>query len=154
MRLEEEIQQESFESEHHKLMVNLLYTGNWVAALNKKFLKPFGLSPEQYNLLRILRGMKGAPVTVATLNERMLDKMSNVSRLVEKLRLKKLVERQESSEDRRQVHVSITETGLALLKKTDQMMPDLIRRFQSLDEQQAKELNALLDQCRNNNRKI
>ena len=149
MRLEDEIQQKSFESEHHKLMVNLLYTGNWVAALNKKFLKPFGLSPEQFNLLRILRGMKSSPVTVAILNERMLDKMSNVSRLVEKLRIKKLVERQENSQDRRQVHISITEEGHSLLKKTDQMMPELIRRFHSLNEQQAAELNLLLDQCRN-----
>lgn len=153
MQLEDEIKQESFESEHHKLMVNLLYTGNWVAALNKKFLKPFGLSPEQFNLLRILRGMKGKPVTVAILNERMLDKMSNVSRLVEKLRLKKLVEREENSEDRRQVNISITKAGLALLEKTDQMMPELVRRFQSLDEQQAAELNKLLDLCRNSNQK-
>ena len=149
MRLEDEIQQKAFESEHHKLMVNLLYTGNWVTALNKKFLKPFGLSPEQFNLLRILRGLKGSAATVSTLNERMLDKMSNVSRLVEKLRVKKLVERQEGAQDRRQVHISITEEGLTLLKKTDQMMPELLKRFHSLDEKQAAALNTLLDQCRN-----
>lgn len=149
MRLEEEIQQPGFSSEYHKLMVNLLYTGNWATAVNKRFLKPYKLSPEQYNLLRILRGLRGEPASVATLNERMLDKMSNVSRLVEKLRLKKLIERTENPADRRQVEVKMTPEGQDLLETIDQRFPKLLETFSSLNQQEAAQLNRLLDKCRN-----
>lgn len=130
-------------------MVNLLYTGNWATAANKRFLKPYTLSPEQYNLLRILRGLKGKPASVASLNERMLDKMSNVSRLVEKLRLKNLIERAENPVDRRQVEVKITPQGLDLLETIDKSFPTLLETFSSLNQQEAAQLNRLLDKCRN-----
>lgn len=149
MRLEEEIQQPGFSNEYHKLMVNLLYTGSWAAAVNKRFLKPFKLSPEQYNLLRILRGLKGEPASIATLNQRMLDKMSNVSRLVEKLRLKKLIARTENPADRRQVGVKITPRGLDLLASIDRQFPELLEPFSGLEQQEAAQLNQLLDKCRN-----
>src|SRR5690606_17571768 len=116
MKLEDEIKQDKFHSQYHKLMINLLFTGNWVYYHNKKFLKRYGISPEQFNVLRILRGQYPKPSSINLLNERMLDRMSNVSRLVEKLRIKNLLKRSECPKDRRQVDILITEEGLALLK--------------------------------------
>lgn len=148
MKIEEEIKQSKFNNEYAKLLVNILFTGNWVYHSNKKFLKEYDLSPEQYNVLRILRGQYPNPSTVNLLNERMLDKMSNVSRLVEKLRLKQLVERSESSEDRRQVDILITKKGLRLLNKIDTNLVILEDQLKSLEEDEAATLNALLDKLR------
>ena len=99
MELEKAIKQKHFKSEYEKAIVNVLYTGNWAYALNKKALKIYDLSPEQYNVLRILRGQYPKPASVMLINERMLDKMSNVSRLVEKLRKKELVEKREEGSE-------------------------------------------------------
>ena len=148
MRIEEEIKQSTFSSEYHKLLINLLYTGNWLYHKNKKFLKTYGLSPEQYNVLRILRGQHPKPSTVNLLNERMLDKMSNVSRLVEKLRLKNLVIRKECPEDRRQVDVMITKKGLSLLKEIDQYSAQMEKPLKKIEEDEARALNTLLDRLR------
>ncbi|WKN29824.1 MarR family transcriptional regulator [Porifericola rhodea] len=147
MKLEEEIKQKKFASEHHKVIVNLMYTGNWVYSINKSFLKQYNLSPEQYNVLRILRGQYPNPSSVMLLNERMLDKMSNVSRIVEKLRLKHLLTRKECPADRRQVDITITEEGLKLLEKID------VSEFnehaaKNLSEEEAAQLNHLLDKAR------
>lgn len=148
MKLEEEIKQLKFKTEYHKLMVNILFTGNWVYNFNKKFLKNYGLSPEQFNVLRILRGQRPKPSTINLLNERMLDKMSNVSRLVEKLRLKELVERTECCEDRRQVDIVITNKGMQLLSDIDKNISTLERRFEVLSPEEAETLNTLLDKLR------
>lgn len=148
MRLEEEIKQKKFRSERHKVIINLMYTGNWVYSINKSILKQYNLSPEQYNLLRILRGQYPNPSSVMLLNERMLDKMSNVSRIVEKLRLKNLLTRKECPADRRQVDIIITEEGLDLLKQIDES--DDITEFaaQHLSIKEAAQLNELLDKIR------
>lgn len=148
MKIEEEIKQSKFANEYQKLMINLLFTGNWVYYHNKKFLKPYGISPEQYNVLRILRGQKPKPASINLLNERMLDKMSNVSRLVEKLRAKELITRTESSDDRRQVDIVITKKGLNVLAEIDQKMKDLEGMFRSMSESKAQQLNELLDEVR------
>ncbi len=148
MKIEEEIKQSKFANEYQKLMINLLFTGNWVYYHNKKFLKPYSISPEQYNVLRILRGQKPKPASVNLLNERMLDKMSNVSRLVEKLRAKELITRTESSDDRRQVDITITKKGLKVLAEIDQKMMDLEEMFSSISESKAQQLNDLLDEVR------
>ncbi len=148
MKIEEEIKQSKFANEYQKLMINLLFTGNWVYYHNKKFLKPYSISPEQYNVLRILRGQKPKPASVNLLNERMLDKMSNVSRLVEKLRAKELITRTESSDDRRQVDITITKKGLKVLAEIDQKMIDLEEMFSSISESKAQQLNDLLDEVR------
>ena len=149
MKLEEEIKQKSFPSEIHKALVNILYTGNWLYALNKKGLKDYDLSPEQYNVLRILRGQHPKPATVMLINERMLDKMSNVSRLVEKLRKKELVERKECKNDRRQVDILITDKGLQILKEIDEgELPKLTTIFEKIGEKKAKILNEILDDLR------
>ncbi|MGK7393076.1 MAG: MarR family winged helix-turn-helix transcriptional regulator [Candidatus Cyclobacteriaceae bacterium M3_2C_046] len=148
MKLEEEIKQTKFESEYQKLMINILYTGNWAYHNNKKFLKKYDVSPEQFNVLRILRGQYPNPSTVNLLNDRMLDKMSNVSRLVEKLRVKGLVVRKECPEDRRQVDIIITDKGLALLEQVDQEMPGFEKNFTKISPEDAKALNVLLDRLR------
>ena len=104
MKIEKEIKQSKFKSEHQKMLINILYTSSWLAAKHAASLKPAGLSTQQFNILRILRGQHPEPATVNLLIDRMLDKNSNASRLVEKLRLKKLVERAICPEDRRAVN--------------------------------------------------
>jgi DNA-binding MarR family transcriptional regulator len=148
MTIEEEIKQEHFRSEYHKLMINLLFTGNWAYYYNYKFLKPYGISPEQYNVLRILRGQHPKPASINILNERMLDKMSNVSRLVKKLRLKDLIQRGECTIDRRQVDITITDKGLDLLEKLDLDILFLEEVFKGVTKKEAKTINDLLDKLR------
>jgi DNA-binding MarR family transcriptional regulator len=148
MKLEEEIKQKKFSSEKHKAVINLMYTGNWVYSINKSILKYFNLSPEQYNLLRILRGQYPNPSSVLLLNERMLDKMSNVSRIVEKLRVKGLLMREECPTDRRQVDITITEEGLQLLLEIDEQTQVSEEALKNLSEKEAAQLNRLLDKIR------
>lgn len=149
MRIEQAIHQKKFRSEYQKLVVNILYSASWLNQISGKLLRPFGISPEQYNILRILRGMHPEPATVKTLTERMIDKTSNASRLVEKLRQKGLVERSECSLDRRRVDVQITEKGLSLLADASVAMEnDLEQSFILLGESEAAMLNDLLDKMR------
>lgn len=148
MKLEEEIKQKKFGSQRHKAVINLMYTGSWVYSINKGILKNYNLSPEQYNVLRILRGQYPNPSTVMLLNERMLDKMSNVSRIVEKLRLKDLLIRKECPTDRRQVDITITEEGLDLLHEIDEETNVSEEALKNLSEKEAAKLNELLDKVR------
>lgn len=148
MRLEDEIKQKKFKSEHHKLVLNLIYTGNWIQIDSLRFFKKYGLSSQQYNILRILRGQHPNPVNLGLIQERMLDKNSNASRLVDKLKLKKLVERKESKVDRRQIDLTITEKGLELLKEIDPEVDKLESSYGKLTDEEAKQLNDLLDKLR------
>lgn len=148
MRLEDEIKQKQFKSEHHKLLVNLMYTGNWVKSMHTEVLKPHDLTLQQYNILRILRGQHPSPASINLLMERMLDKMSNASRLVEKLRTKGHVERKENDSDRRQADVVITQQGLDLLKVIDPQLQQFEHRFRTLTEAEAKTVNDVLDRLR------
>ena len=148
MRLEDEIKQKQFRNEHHKLFVNLVFTGNWVKTAFSDTLKPYGLTLPQYNILRILRGQFPNPASINLLMERMLDKMSNASRLVEKLRQKGLVERKENDHDRRQADVLITEKGLELLKTIDPHIAAVENRSKLFTEQEVKAINDMLDKLR------
>ncbi len=148
MRLEDEIKQKRFKSPYHKLLVNILFTGSWLNAQDVRRLKPFGLSPQQYNILRILRGQYPQPARLHTITERMLDRMSNTSRLVEKLRRKGLVERQTCEYDRRAIEIRITEKGLALLEKVEKEEEKWIQQFKKLSEEEVNMLNELLDKLR------
>ncbi len=148
MELEKEIQQARFESEYHKLMLNILFTSNWLSLKHMQRLKPYGLSPQQFNILRILRGQYPQSATITLLTERMLDKSSNASRLVEKLRLKELVERCECPEDRRAVNVKITQKGLDLLKKLDRLASAMNKDLETLSEEEARIVNQALDKMR------
>lgn len=148
MRLEEEIKQEKFESEVQKLMINQLFTGKWVNDLISKYLKPYGLTTQQYNVLRILRGQQSKAISVNAVAVRMIDKMSNVSRLIDKLKDKDLVLRTINQDDRRQVDIEVTEKGLDLLKEIDKVQPKIKAHFKTLTEAEAKQLNNLLDKLR------
>ncbi|HSH66062.1 MAG TPA: MarR family transcriptional regulator, partial [Bacteroidia bacterium] len=119
MILEKEIFQDNFKSNKHKAILNIFYTYNWLYEKHVRELKPYDLTVQQFNILRILRGQYPKPASIKLLKQRMLDKMSDVSRLVEKLRIKGLVERTTCSNDRRNVDVKITEKGLELLSKFD-----------------------------------
>lgn len=148
MKIEEEIKQDKFHSEYQKLAINILFTSNWLSANSTKILKPYGISPQQYNVLRILKGQSPKAISVSNIMERMIDKMSNTSRLVEKLRQKELIERVICESDRRQVDVKITHKGLALLEKVNKEMNAFKNIADNLSEQEAKTINQLLDKMR------
>ena len=148
MELEKEIQQKHFKSEGHKVGVNIIYTFNWLTALHSEHLKKHCLTYQQFNVLRILRGQYPNSATVKMIRERMLDKMSDASRIVEKLRLKNLIDRQTDTLDRRACNVMITQQGLDLLKKIDDDDVNFEKLFSSVSNDELKQLNHLLDKLR------
>jgi len=148
MKIEEEIRQYQFQNEYQKLMINQLFTGKWISNIISKHLKELGLTSQQYNVLRILRGQKENAISVNAISERMIDKMSNVSRLIDKLKAKKLVQRKVNKEDRRQVDIEITASGLELIKKIESKEQDMFNQMSALSETEAKHLNELLDKLR------
>lgn len=148
MRIEEAIKQKEFKDPYNKVVVNLLFTQGHIVSKQSSLFKPFGLSPEQYNVLRILRGQNGNPITVSSIQDRMLNKMSNASRLVEKLKLKKLVIREECPTDRRQVDILITDKGLEVLERLEAAIYNLNRELVQLSEAEVEQLNFLLDKLR------
>jgi DNA-binding MarR family transcriptional regulator len=148
MKIEEEISQENFRNKSHKTAVNIIYTFNWLYQKTIELLKPFDLTIQQFNILRILRGQYPNPVTVKLLKERMIDKMSDASRLVEKLRSKGLAERRICSKDRRNVDVLITESGLKLLEEIDKSDKEFDNLTANLSADEMEKLNDLLDKIR------
>jgi DNA-binding MarR family transcriptional regulator len=148
MSLEDDIKQEKFQNEHQKAAINILYTGSWLYNLNATFLKKFGITPEQFNVLRILRGSHPTTMMLSEVTQRMIDKSSNCTRLVEKLRQKNFVNREICEKNRRQVDISITEKGLQLLKKIDSEMPEWSKAIEKLSKTEAKEMNRILDKLR------
>lgn len=147
MSIEKEIKQGSFRSEQMRAMINFLYTANGVQLQQTQFFKKFDLSAQQYNILRILKGQLPNAATVNLLIERMLDKSSNASRLVEKLRLKGLVDRVQNKEDRRAVSIKVTNKGLALIDEIAEDH-DEIQLLNVLSDKEAKSLNDILDKIR------
>jgi DNA-binding MarR family transcriptional regulator len=148
MRLEEEIQQKKFRNAYAKAIVNITYTHFWLQDQLRKHLKPHDISSQQFNILRILRGQHPKPATINLLKERMLDKSSDASRLVERLRKKGLIDRLVCSKDRRSVDIIITEKGLNLLAELDNMNEKMDSVFSALTEEEAEQLNELLDKLR------
>lgn len=148
MEIGKEIKQAKFKSEYQKLMINILFTSGWLSSKHGSLLKPYGISSQQFNILRILRGQYPKPATVNLLIDRMLDKSSNASRLVEKLRQKKLVERATCPEDRRAVNVVITQKGLELLELIDKEESFLQGELTTISEKEAESMNKLLDKLR------
>ena len=119
MGIENDIKQNKFKSEYQKAGINLMFTVRGMEHKHFQLLKKFGITPPQFNILRILRGQYPKATTVNDLIDRMIDKASNASRIVEKLRAKGMVERNTSESDRRAVDVAITAKGLDLLKQVD-----------------------------------
>jgi DNA-binding MarR family transcriptional regulator len=148
MEIGKEIKQSKFKNEYHKMFINILFTSGWLAAKDSAHLKPYGISTQQFNILRILRGQHPKPATVNLLIDRMFDKNSNASRLVEKLRLKKLVERATCPDDRRAVNVIITQKGLDLLAEIDKQETSFLKELKNLSEKEAEQMNLLLDKLR------
>ncbi|MBS4072557.1 MarR family winged helix-turn-helix transcriptional regulator [Algoriphagus aquatilis] len=147
-KIEDAIQQKEFKNPFTKAVVNLLYTHSYLVTAQNGLLKPHDLSPEQYNVLRILRGQNGVPTTVSSIQDRMLNKMSNASRLVEKLKSKDLVKREECPSDRRQVDILITDKGLQLLEILEKQVDESHKNFLHLNEEEVNLLNDLLDKLR------
>ena len=137
----------SFKDNRVKAMLNILYTANWISSHQNEFFKQFGLSPQQYNILRILRGAK-APIKVQTIKERMVERAPNLTRLTDKLCDKNLIERIPFEGDRRVVLIGITKQGLELLEKIDPQSPQL-NLLKNLNEEEANQLSDLLDKMRN-----
>ena len=148
MSIEQDIQQKNFSDPYQKVLVNLMYTHSWLTAQLSQLLKPHDLTGAQYNVLRILRGQHPNPATVNLIMDRMIDKMSNASRLVDKLEAKKLVDRHVCPRDRRAVDVVITQRGLDLLTVIDAEMLVWRNVLKGLNEPEANQLSDLLDKLR------
>ncbi|MBL7902392.1 MAG: MarR family transcriptional regulator [Bacteroidia bacterium] len=148
MSLEDDIQQRSFRNIQHKSTVNLLYTISWLNSQISPYFKNSGITSQQFNVLRILRGQNGKPCSLKVIKERMLDRMSDASRIVDKLVAKGLVSRATSDEDRRSVDLTISEKGLDLLKKLDFVDDAGVEVFKNLNEAELQSLNELLDKLR------
>ena len=141
------INQEKFISEKNKLLINILYTNNWLQSKMKVFFETYDLTSQQYNILRILRGAK-MPMSTLKIRERMIDRMSDTSRLVERLLNKGLVQKTVCSKDKRLVDVVITEQGLNLLAEMDYQEKLLDDIFRNITDTDATALNNLLDKIR------
>ncbi len=148
MKLEEEIKQKKFRNEYHKLAVNIIFTNGWLVNHHTTVIKKHGITTAQYNILRILRGQFPNPASINLLKERMLDKMSDASRLVERLKQKGLVDRKICPGDRRRVEVVITQKGLKLLRLLDKKDNEFDDRFKNLNPTEVKTVNELLDKLR------
>lgn len=146
MSLEHDIQSR-FRSEHHKIMVNLIYTYNWAMEKSKRFFEKADLTPQQFNILRILRGA-GKPLSTMQIRQRMLDRMSDTSRIVDRLQKKELVQKVICKDDRRLVDITITEKGLQLLLDLDNYNEEMDAMLSGIDQDEAKTLNELLDKLR------
>ena len=148
MSIEKDIlQTRKFRNEHHKCVVNLIYTHNWVTEQLKLVLEEEGLTLQQYNILRILRG-SDTPLSTLQIRERMLDKMSDTSRIVDRLILKNLALKSINKKDKRLVDVKISAKGKRLLQKLDQSAYTIDNVMKNVSETDAKDLNRLLDKVR------
>ena len=135
----------SFPNNKVKALLNIIYTANWINSEQNAFFKPFGISPQQFNILRILRGAK-EPLKVQTIKERMIERAPNTTRLMDKLCSKQLIERIACPSDRRVVHINITNEGLSLLEIISKEMKD--DYIENLTEEEAGLLSDLLDKIR------
>jgi len=150
MQLEKEIHQvKGFRNHYHKAAVNVIYTGKWMSQFHADIFKPYKLTIQQYNILRILKGQHPRGITVKLIRERMLDRMSDASRIVELLRKKDLVERTIRQTDRRKMDVLITQKGVQLLEEIEKENERMDKRLSSLNEHEITQLNSLLDKLRN-----
>jgi len=147
MTLEEAIQQKRFRNEHLKVMVNVLFTQSWLEEKIKKFLEQQHITMQQYNILRILRG-SGTPLSTMQIRERMLARMSDTSRIIDRMLLKHLVEKKQSDTDKRLVEITISKKGLMILETLDKKNDEMDGIARGLSTEEAKMLNDLLDKLR------
>jgi DNA-binding MarR family transcriptional regulator len=148
MKLEEAIKSNKFRNEVHKAGLNILYTAWWLKTIMSKELKEYGLTHEQYNVLRILKGKHPEQICVKEIACRMIEKSSNVPRIIDRLETKKLVKRASSDSDKRETVIVLTLAGINILKHSTDRINKLMDKRMILDEQKAKVLNSLLEEIR------
>ena len=148
MKIEEEISQKKFRNAHQKSVINVLFTGSWLQLQLKNFMKGYDITQQQYNVLKILKGQYPTPVTTSLIRDRMLDKMSDVSRIVSRLQEKKLVSVNRSSVDKRLVDIVIAKNGMDLLEKIDSQSDYMDSMTANLTDDEAEQLSNLLDKLR------
>ncbi|HRO48491.1 MarR family transcriptional regulator [Agriterribacter sp.] len=148
MSLEEDIRQTTFRNEHQKGMINMIYTCNWIMERQKKILGREKITPQQFNILRILRGAYPKPISTMQIRERMLDKMSDTSRIVDRLTVKGLANKKTCLTDKRLVDIAITPRGMAMLERLDRRNEEMDALLRALPEPEVKMLNQLLDKIR------
>jgi MarR family transcriptional regulator, 2-MHQ and catechol-resistance regulon repressor len=148
MGIEQDIHQNTFRSTGQKAMINLLYTYGWVLERIKGFVAKGDITHQQYNILRILRGSAPEPLSTLQIRERMLDRMSDTSRIVDRLVAKGLVQKVTCTKDKRLVDVTITEKGLKLLKMLDEEVQEMDGIMNRLTDEEAAQLSYLLDKLR------
>jgi DNA-binding MarR family transcriptional regulator len=148
MKIEDEIRQPKFRSLNHKVSMNLIFTANWLQTKQQEFLKPFGVTASQYNILRILRGQHPNKISGVEIKSRMLDRNSDIPRLLDRLIKKELISKEISASDKRAADVAITEQGLQLLAQIDLLINEKEMEQMNLTEEEATQLSSLLDRCR------
>jgi DNA-binding MarR family transcriptional regulator len=147
MTLEKDINQTTFRSEYQKSAINLIYTFNWMNEKINRLFEPYDITQQQFNILRILRGA-GQPLSTLQIRQRMLDKMSDTSRIVDRLVKKGLVKKTVCREDRRLVDVLLTDKGKKLLQTMEALNDEMDAMFKYLTEDEAKQLNYFFDKIR------
>ena len=146
-KIEEEIQQKKFKSPNQKAVINLIYTANWLHAKQMDFFKPFGITGQQFNILRVLKGQHPESITPTEIKSRMLDRNSDVSRLLERLSAKNLIVKKTCPNDKRASDVNITQQGLELLSEIEKHQKELDGVL-TLTAEEANQLSDLLDKSR------
>jgi len=148
MKLEEALQTTKFESIQHKALLNVFYTSYWYKTHVSSVLKQHGLTMEQFNVMRILKGKHPEALCVKNIGSRMIEKNSNVPRIIDRMILKGFAVRTQSPEDRRETLVSLTDKGISQLARANEAMTTLANTIVSLDSQQAEQLNDILEALR------
>ncbi len=149
MKLEDEIKQtKPFKSEVQKMLLNIAFTSSWLNGLIAEKLKPFGISPAQFNVLKILKGKHPECYCNQEITHRMIDKSSNATRIVDKLVEKQLASRTEDKTDRRLVNITITQNGIDLLEQIDAVRDASVNPFKNFNPEKAKLINEWLDELR------
>jgi DNA-binding MarR family transcriptional regulator len=153
MGIEKDIQQTNFRNEFQKMGINIIYTANWLNEKMGQILSTEDITQQQYNILRILRG-SDAPLSTLKIRERMLDKMSDTSRIVDRLIVKGLVEKFACVKDKRLVDITVTKKGLQLLEKLDALNEQIDSILKGVSEKEAHTINQILDKLREDSNTI
>ncbi len=148
VKLEQALQSDKFTNQVQKATLNVLYTAWWIKTILSRELKEYGLTHEQYNVLRILKGKHPQQMCVKDVAGRMIEKSSNVPRIVDRLEIKKLVRRSNSSEDKRETLITLTSAGISVLESANKQVDEVFNSFISLSNKEAVDLNMLLEKAR------
>ncbi len=153
MGIEKDIQQTNFRNEFQKMGINIIYTANWLNEKMGQILATEDITQQQYNILRILRG-SDAPLSTLKIRERMLDKMSDTSRIVDRLIVKGLVEKTACIKDKRLVDITVSKKGLQLLEKLDSLNDHIDSVLKGVSEKEANTMNQILDKLREDTKSL